>query len=195
MSELTLARAGLVLIDVQREYFAEGGPLRIPDGPVVLARLRQLVEAAREAHLPDRPHPPRGGAGRARVRPRRPARRDDARGRSAGPRADRRPSTRPARSRTPSSSAVLTQFGVRRLVIGGFMTHMCCDSTARQAVERGLEVIFLTDGTATRDLALRRPHGPRTTTCRRPRWPRRPTASRRSPTCASVRNLLAEAAW
>ncbi len=50
---------------------------------------------------------------------------------------------------------VLNQFGVRKLVIGGFMTHMCCDSTARQAVERGLDVIFLTDGTATRDLTLR----------------------------------------
>ena len=40
------------MIDVQREYFAEGGPLRIPDGPVVLAKLRQLVDAAREAHVP-----------------------------------------------------------------------------------------------------------------------------------------------
>jgi ureidoacrylate peracid hydrolase len=39
-------------------------------------------------------------------------------------------------------------------VIGGFMTHMCCDSTARQAAERGLDVVFLSDGTATRDLAL-----------------------------------------
>ncbi len=50
---------------------------------------------------------------------------------------------------------MLNQFDVRRLVIGGFMTHMCCDSTARQAVEYGFEVFFLTDGTATRDLALR----------------------------------------
>jgi nicotinamidase-related amidase len=49
---------------------------------------------------------------------------------------------------------VLDQYGLRRLIIGGFMTHMCCDSTARQASERGLEVVFLSDGTATRDLAL-----------------------------------------
>jgi nicotinamidase-related amidase len=39
-------------------------------------------------------------------------------------------------------------------VIAGFMTHMCCDTTARQAQERGLNVIFLTDGTATRNLTL-----------------------------------------
>jgi nicotinamidase-related amidase len=49
---------------------------------------------------------------------------------------------------------VLGQFGVRQLVIAGFMTHMCCDTTARQASERGYDVIFLTDGTATRDLAF-----------------------------------------
>ena len=50
-------------------------------------------------------------------------------------------------------SAVLAQLNVNCLVIAGFMTHMCCDTTARQAQERGLEVVFLTDGTATRDLA------------------------------------------
>jgi nicotinamidase-related amidase len=50
--------------------------------------------------------------------------------------------------------SALEQFGVRRLVIAGFMTHMCCDTTARQASERGLDVIFLTDGTATRDLTV-----------------------------------------
>ena len=49
--------------------------------------------------------------------------------------------------------------GVRSVVIAGFMTHMCCDTTARQAQERGLDVIFLTDGTATRDLTLRGSHG------------------------------------
>jgi nicotinamidase-related amidase len=31
---------------------------------------------------------------------------------------------------------------------------MCCDTTARQAQERGMNVIFLTDGTATRDLTF-----------------------------------------
>jgi nicotinamidase-related amidase len=50
--------------------------------------------------------------------------------------------------------SVLTQLAVRTVVIAGFMTHMCCDTTARQATERGLNVIFLTDGTATRNLTL-----------------------------------------
>jgi nicotinamidase-related amidase len=153
MSELSLAGAGLVLIDVQREYFAEGGPLRIPDGPVVLARLRQLVEAAREAHVPivHIRHEEAPGAPVFAV---------------DGPNVETMPDVAPQGfepvvvKHTPGAFTntelgdVLQQFGVRRLVIGGFMTHMCCDSTARQAVERGLDVIFLTDGTATRDLAL-----------------------------------------
>jgi nicotinamidase-related amidase len=47
---------------------------------------------------------------------------------------------------------VLADEGARTLVIGGFMTHMCCDTTAREAQARGFDVVFLMDGTATRDL-------------------------------------------
>src|SRR4029077_12876442 len=49
---LDLNRAALVLIDVQREYFAETGPLRIPDGAMVLAKLRSLLDDYREANMP-----------------------------------------------------------------------------------------------------------------------------------------------
>ena len=33
------------------------------------------------------------------------------------------------------------------MVIAGYMTHMCCDTTARQAVHRGFTVEFLSDAT------------------------------------------------
>ena len=33
--------------------------------------------------------------------------------------------------------------------IAGYMTHMCCDTTARQAVHRGYNVEFLRDATGT----------------------------------------------
>ncbi|MDX6538564.1 MAG: hypothetical protein QOI71_174 [Gaiellales bacterium] len=153
MSPLSLARAGILMIDVQREYFAEGGPLRIPDGPVVLARLRQLVESARQAHVPiihvrheEAPGAPVFAAG--------------------GPLVETMPDVAPMGlepvvvKHSPGSftdtelADALEQFGVRRVVIAGFMTHMCCDTTARQASERGLDVIFLTDGTASRDLTV-----------------------------------------
>ena len=35
------------------------------------------------------------------------------------------------------------------LTIAGYMTHMCCDTTARQAVHRGFNVEFLSDATGT----------------------------------------------
>ena len=39
--------------------------------------------------------------------------------------------------------------GIRQVVIGGVMTHLCCETTARAAFGRGFEVFFLVDGTAT----------------------------------------------
>jgi nicotinamidase-related amidase len=38
---------------------------------------------------------------------------------------------------------------VDTLVISGYMTQMCCDTTARQALHRGLQVEFLSDATGT----------------------------------------------
>lgn len=38
--------------------------------------------------------------------------------------------------------------GVKRLVVTGVMTHLCCESTARDAFMRGYDVFFVVDGTA-----------------------------------------------
>jgi nicotinamidase-related amidase len=38
------------------------------------------------------------------------------------------------------------------VIVGGTVTNVCCDSTTRDAFSRDYEVIFLSDGTATRDL-------------------------------------------
>jgi len=43
---------------------------------------------------------------------------------------------------------------VRQVVIGGVMTHLCCETTARSAFMRGFEVFFLADGTATYNRAF-----------------------------------------
>jgi nicotinamidase-related amidase len=45
--------------------------------------------------------------------------------------------------------AWLRQHGVDTLVIAGYMTQMCCDTTARQAMHLGFGVEFLSDGTGT----------------------------------------------
>jgi len=43
----------------------------------------------------------------------------------------------------------LLRHGIDTVTIAGYMTHMCCDTTARQAVHRGFTVEFLSDATGT----------------------------------------------
>ncbi|MFK7820623.1 MAG: cysteine hydrolase family protein [Planctomycetaceae bacterium] len=45
--------------------------------------------------------------------------------------------------------AWLKENGIDTVTISGYMTHMCCDTTARQAAHRGLKVEFLSDATGT----------------------------------------------
>lgn len=47
----------------------------------------------------------------------------------------------------------LQRLGVKTVAIAGYMTHMCCDTTARQAMHRGYAVEFLSDATGTLDVA------------------------------------------
>lgn len=51
----------------------------------------------------------------------------------------------------------LTKWGVQTVVITGYMTQMCCDTTSRQAFHRGYDVEFLSDATGT--LGLSNPAG------------------------------------
>ena len=46
-------------------------------------------------------------------------------------------------------AAILRAKGVRQVVISGVMTHLCCETTARSAFNRGFSVFFPIDGTAT----------------------------------------------
>lgn len=43
----------------------------------------------------------------------------------------------------------LQEHNIEVVTIAGYMTHMCCDTTARQAVHAGYTVEFLSDGTGT----------------------------------------------
>jgi len=43
----------------------------------------------------------------------------------------------------------LREKGIDTVVIAGYMTQMCCDTTARQAMHMGFSVEFLSDGTGT----------------------------------------------
>ena len=45
----------------------------------------------------------------------------------------------------------LRTMGVERLFVTGVMTHLCCESTAREAFMRDFEVFFVVDGTSSGD--------------------------------------------
>lgn len=46
---------------------------------------------------------------------------------------------------------ILERKRVKQVVITGVLTHLCCETTARDAFQRGYEVYFVVDGTGTYD--------------------------------------------
>jgi len=44
------------------------------------------------------------------------------------------------------------ELGVERVIVSGFMTQMCCDTTTREAAHRGFKVTLLSDATAAMDV-------------------------------------------
>jgi nicotinamidase-related amidase len=55
------------------------------------------------------------------------------------------------------TGTTLEEHGITTLVISGYMTQMCCDTTAREGFHRGYKVKFLSDATGT--LALKNDAG------------------------------------
>jgi nicotinamidase-related amidase len=56
---------------------------------------------------------------------------------------------------TTNLQQLLTERGIRELVIGGIQTEQCCETTARLAADFGYDVTFVTDATATFPIAHR----------------------------------------
>lgn len=48
----------------------------------------------------------------------------------------------------------LIQYNINQLVICGWMTHMCLDTTVRQAYDYGYDITVISDGCTTKDLSL-----------------------------------------
>ena len=141
----------VLMIDVQREYFNREGPLWIPDGDVVLERLGALLDDVRErgigvVHVQHHEDPSSEvfAAGTPMVETM-----DEVAPRDGEPLIVKH---LPGSFDGTNLDEVLEGLDAKTLAIAGFMTHMCCDTTAREAQARGFEVVFLTDGTATRDL-------------------------------------------
>jgi nicotinamidase-related amidase len=137
----------LLVIDVQNEYFTGRLPISYPAGS--LGNVLDAMDAARAQGLPvvliqhASPQPDaavfRKGSKEWELHP------DVA----------MRPHDVLVHKSLPGSftgtelEAWLRQHGVETVVIAGYMTQMCCDTTARQAMHLGFGVEFLSDGTGT----------------------------------------------
>lgn len=136
----------LLVIDVQNEYFTGALPITHPAGH--LERILQAMDAAAgrvptvvvRHHFPD---------------PAMPFFQKGTPGWELHPEVASRPHDLLLDKALPGSftdtplAEWLMSRGIETVTIAGYMTHICCDTTARQAVHRGLKVEFLRDATGT----------------------------------------------
>jgi len=150
-------RVAVIVIDAQREYFAPEGKLALPDGPAALTRIAEVLGWARAHGVPV-------------VHVRHESRRAGAQTFLPGtPGAEIHPDVAPAPAEPvvtkhlPGSftgtplEGLLRERGIERVVVAGFMTQMCVDTTSRQAAHLGFKVTVLSDATAA--AAVRAPDG------------------------------------
>lgn len=141
-----MASRALLVIDVQNEYFTGKLPITHPSGH--LERILRAMDEADRAGVPvvllqheAHHHSP-----------------IFARGSDAWqlhPEVARRPHDFLVPKELPGGftgtelDLWLRNQGVDTVTIAGYMTHICCDTTARQAMHRGFQVEFLADATGT----------------------------------------------
>lgn len=141
----------LIVIDVQREYFDGAFPIRHPAGH--LEAILETMDAADKARIPTvvvRHHQPD---------PESPIFRKGSDMWQLHDEVGTRPHDILIDKQLPGSftNTALDEFlkdaKVDTVCIAGYMTQMCCDTTARQAFHRGYKVEFLKDATGTLDVA------------------------------------------
>ena len=144
--------SALVVIDAQQEYFAPIGKVVLPDGPAAVARIGRALAWARGERLPivhvvhesRRPNPATfaPGSPALEIHP------------EAGPAAGEPVMTKhlPGSFTGTDLEKFLRKRGVERLLVSGFMTQMCVDTTARQAAHLGFAVTVLADACAAKSV-------------------------------------------
>ncbi len=140
-------KRALLVIDVQREYFDGALPITHPIGH--LDRILQVMDLGRKAGVPTaviRHHQPD---------PNSPIFCLNSEMWQLHPEVASRPYDVLIEKQLPGSftgtnlEAWLKQVNADTVSIAGYMTHMCCDTTARQAFHRGYKVEFLKEATGT----------------------------------------------
>lgn len=141
----------LLVIDVQNEYFTGKLPVTYPAGS--FQQIVKAVDAANQAEIPVvliRHEAPQADSSTFRKG-------------SDGWKIHREILQRPHKTiidkQWPGSftntglEALLKTWNIDCVTISGYMTQMCCDTTARQACHLGFAVEFLSDATGTLDVA------------------------------------------
>jgi nicotinamidase-related amidase len=145
-------KTALIVIDAQQEYFAPLGKVVLPDGPAAVKRIAHALGWARGANVPviHIVHESRK-AGAAIFAPGSPAL-------AVHPDAAPVGSEPVFTKHLPGSftgtplEETLRKHGVERLVLAGFMTQMCVDTTARQGAHLGFAITVLADATAAKSV-------------------------------------------
>ncbi len=137
----------LLVIDVQREYFDGALPITYPGGH--LGKILDVMDVARREKVPTaviRHH---------QSDPDSPIFRKGSEMWELHPEVAGRPHDCLIDKQLPGSftgtelETWLQSVSADTVTIAGYMTHICCDTTARQAMHRGLKVEFLNDATGT----------------------------------------------
>jgi nicotinamidase-related amidase len=141
----------LLVIDVQNEYFTGKLPVTYPAN--TLATIVRVMDAANVAGVPvvvvqhaaPQPDSPvfRRGSVEWQLRPEVAVR----------PRAALIQKSLPGSFTGTDLEAFLRERQIDTVAIAGYMTQMCCDTTARQALHLGFKVEFLSDATGTLDVS------------------------------------------
>ncbi len=142
----------LLVIDAQPEYFTPIGKLVLPDGPKAVERIAHVLAWARGRGMPvvHIVHESRR-PGAVTFAPGSPALAVHP---AASPIAGEPVIQKhlPGSFTNTSLDDELKTRGIARVIISGFMTQMCCDTTAREAAHRGYKVTMLSDATAAMDV-------------------------------------------
>lgn len=144
-------KRALLVIDVQGEYFTGLLPVTHPQGS--LDNILRVMDAAQAHAIPV------VVVQHGSLQPDAPAFRPGGPGWELHPEVARRPRDLLLPKNLPGSftntglEAWLRERGVETVVICGYMTQMCCDTTARQAFHLGFGVEFLSDATGTLGIA------------------------------------------
>ena len=140
----------LLVIDVQREYFDGALPIRHPIGH--LGSILEMMDAGKKANIPTvviRHHQPdpespvfRKGSDMWQLH-------DEVESRPRDVLIDKQ---LPGSFTNTPRDLFLKERSIDTVSIAGYMTQICCDTTARQAFHRGYKFEFLRDATGTLDV-------------------------------------------